>query len=72
MNEHKCTYYRMFMNKNDRTQPLFMFVCITYQMEILVRVSSLIKQTNINELPTERFTNYSSNVRFVYSPIDWR
>ncbi|MFS7996016.1 hypothetical protein Hanom_Chr12g01124901 [Helianthus anomalus] len=45
-----------------------MFVHLTNQKEFLVHVCSLIKRTNVNELPAERFTNCSLNVRFVYNP----
>ncbi|MFS7907781.1 hypothetical protein Hanom_Chr01g00075361 [Helianthus anomalus] len=52
-------------------RPLFMFVHLTNRTKLLVHVRSFIKQTNINELPVERFTNGSLNVRFVYSPTLW-
>ncbi|MFS7971040.1 hypothetical protein Hanom_Chr09g00828081 [Helianthus anomalus] len=46
-----------------------MFVHLTNRTKFLVHVvRSFIKRTNINELPTERFTNCSLNVWFVYSP----
>ncbi|MFS8005656.1 hypothetical protein Hanom_Chr13g01239921 [Helianthus anomalus] len=45
-----------------------MFVHLTNRTKNLVHVRSFIKRTNINELPAERFTNCSLNVRFVYSP----
>ncbi|MFS7908662.1 hypothetical protein Hanom_Chr01g00085781 [Helianthus anomalus] len=45
-----------------------MFVHLTNRTKFLVHVRSFIKRTNINELPVEQFTNYSLNVRFVYSP----
>ncbi|MFS7940473.1 hypothetical protein Hanom_Chr05g00464881 [Helianthus anomalus] len=45
-----------------------MFVHLTNRTKFLVHVRSFIKRTNINELPAERFTNCSLNVRFVYSP----
>ncbi|MFS8022784.1 hypothetical protein Hanom_Chr16g01443531 [Helianthus anomalus] len=45
-----------------------MFIHLTNRTKFLVHVRSFIKRTNINELPAERFTNYSLNVRFVYSP----
>ncbi|MFS8014637.1 hypothetical protein Hanom_Chr15g01346851 [Helianthus anomalus] len=45
-----------------------MFVCLTYRTKFLVHVCSFIKRTNINEVPAEWFTNFSLNVRFVYSP----
>ncbi|MFS7967282.1 hypothetical protein Hanom_Chr09g00783951 [Helianthus anomalus] len=38
-------------------------------MEFLVCVRSFNKLTNINELPAERLTNCSLNIRFVYNPI---
>ncbi|MFS7912725.1 hypothetical protein Hanom_Chr02g00133251 [Helianthus anomalus] len=46
-----------------------MFVHLTNRTKFLVHVRSFIKRTNINELPAERLTNCSLNVRFVYSPI---
>ncbi|MFS8012895.1 hypothetical protein Hanom_Chr14g01326381 [Helianthus anomalus] len=48
-----------------------MFVHLTNRTKFLVHVRSYIKQTNIKELPAERFTNCSLNVRFVYSPTNW-
>ncbi|MFS7939708.1 hypothetical protein Hanom_Chr05g00455061 [Helianthus anomalus] len=45
-----------------------MFVHLTNRTKFLVHVRSFIKRTNINELPAERFTNCSLNVRFVYNP----
>ncbi|MFS8018583.1 hypothetical protein Hanom_Chr15g01393721 [Helianthus anomalus] len=68
MNECSRTPYRTFTNTIERTRPLFMFVHLTNRTEFLVHVRSFIKRTNINELPAERFTNCSLNVRFVYSP----
>ncbi|MFS7937384.1 hypothetical protein Hanom_Chr05g00426911 [Helianthus anomalus] len=68
MNERSRTPYRTFTNTIERTRPLFMFVHLTNRTKFLVHVRSFIKQTNINELPAERFTNCSLNVRFVYSP----
>ncbi|MFS7949991.1 hypothetical protein Hanom_Chr06g00578101 [Helianthus anomalus] len=68
MNECSRTPYRTFTNTIERTRPLFMFVHLTNRTEFLVHVHSFIKRTNINELPAERFTNCSLNVRFVYSP----
>ncbi|MFS8013328.1 hypothetical protein Hanom_Chr14g01331601 [Helianthus anomalus] len=68
MNKCSRTPYRTFTNTIERTRPLFMFVHLTNRMEFLVHVRSFIKRTNINELPAERFTNCSLNVRFVYSP----
>ncbi|KAJ0698550.1 putative N-acetyl-gamma-glutamyl-phosphate reductase [Helianthus annuus] len=62
------TPYRTSTNTIERTRPLFMFVHLTNRTEFLVSVRSFIKRTNINELPAERFTNYSLNVRFVYIP----
>ncbi|KAJ0824467.1 hypothetical protein HanRHA438_Chr17g0792731 [Helianthus annuus] len=58
----------MFTNTVERTRPLFMFVHLTNRTKFLVHVRSFVKRTNINELPAERFTNCSLNVRFVYSP----
>ncbi|KAJ0589836.1 hypothetical protein HanIR_Chr04g0190701 [Helianthus annuus] len=60
------------MNTIERTRPLFMFVHLTNRMKFLVHVRSFIKRTNINELPAERFTNCSLNVRFVYSHLKVR
>ncbi|MFS7984595.1 hypothetical protein Hanom_Chr11g00988281 [Helianthus anomalus] len=45
-----------------------MFVHLTNQTKFRVHVRSFIKRTNINELPAERFTNCSLNLRFVYNP----
>ncbi|MFS7916423.1 hypothetical protein Hanom_Chr02g00176951 [Helianthus anomalus] len=56
-------------NAIERTRQLFVFVHLTNQMEFLIHVRSLTKQTNVNELPAKRFMNCSLNVRFVYSPI---
>ncbi|MFS7958789.1 hypothetical protein Hanom_Chr08g00682821 [Helianthus anomalus] len=64
MNECSRTPYRTFTNTIKRTRPLFMFVHLTNR----THVRSFIKQTNINELPAERFTYCSLNARFVYSP----
>ncbi|KAF5766535.1 hypothetical protein HanXRQr2_Chr15g0716461 [Helianthus annuus] len=68
LTECSRTPYRTFMNTIERTRPLFMFVHLTNRTKFLVRVRSFLKRTNINELPAERFTNCSLNVRFVYSP----
>ncbi|MFS7980674.1 hypothetical protein Hanom_Chr10g00942081 [Helianthus anomalus] len=68
MNECSRTPYRTFTNTINRTRHLFMFVHLTNRMKFRVHVRSFIKRTNINELFTERFTNCSLNVRFVYSP----
>ncbi|MFS7906753.1 hypothetical protein Hanom_Chr01g00062911 [Helianthus anomalus] len=46
-----------------------MLVHLTNRTKFLVHVRSFIKRANINELPAERFTNCSLNVRFIYSPI---
>ncbi|MFS7908939.1 hypothetical protein Hanom_Chr01g00088981 [Helianthus anomalus] len=62
------TPYRTFTNTIERTRPMFMFVHLTNRTKFLVHVRSFIKRTSINELPAERFTNCSLNVRFVYSP----
>ncbi|MFS7998526.1 hypothetical protein Hanom_Chr12g01154921 [Helianthus anomalus] len=67
MNECSRTHYRTFTNTIERTRHLFMFIHLTNRTKFLVRVRSFIKQTNVNELPTERFTNCSLNVRFVYN-----
>ncbi|MFS7983964.1 hypothetical protein Hanom_Chr11g00980911 [Helianthus anomalus] len=45
-----------------------MFSHLIKRTEFFVCVLSLIKLTNTNELPAERFTNCSLNVRFVCSP----
>ncbi|MFS8005982.1 hypothetical protein Hanom_Chr13g01243851 [Helianthus anomalus] len=45
-----------------------MFVHLTNRTKFPVHVRSIIKRTNINELPAERFTNCSLNIQFVYSP----
>ncbi|MFS7950028.1 hypothetical protein Hanom_Chr06g00578571 [Helianthus anomalus] len=70
MNECSRTPYRTFTNTTERTRPLFMFVHLTNRTEFLVHVRSFIKRTNKSELPAERFTNCSLNVRFVYSPTN--
>ncbi|MFS7914903.1 hypothetical protein Hanom_Chr02g00159021 [Helianthus anomalus] len=44
-----------------------MFVHLTKQMKFL-SVHLLIKRTNTNELPAERFMNFLLNVWFVCSP----
>ncbi|MFS7888899.1 hypothetical protein Hanom_Chr00s000002g01600461 [Helianthus anomalus] len=62
------TYYRTFTNDIERTRHLFVFVHLTNRTKFLVHVCSLIKRTNVNELPAERFTNCSLNVQFVYDP----
>ncbi|MFS7965986.1 hypothetical protein Hanom_Chr09g00768541 [Helianthus anomalus] len=53
------------MNINERARPLFIFVHLTVRMKFHIRVRSLIKQMNANELPAERFTKCSLNVQFV-------
>ncbi|MFS7890301.1 putative SecY/SEC61-alpha family, SecY domain superfamily protein [Helianthus anomalus] len=65
---------------NERMRSLFMFVHLTRRTKFLVRArsfirtefliyaSSVIKRTNINELPVKWFTNCLLNVRFVCSP----
>ncbi|MFS7983691.1 hypothetical protein Hanom_Chr11g00977491 [Helianthus anomalus] len=45
-----------------------MFVHLTKRTKFLVLVRLFHKRTNTNELLAERFTNYSPNVWFVYSP----
>ncbi|KAJ0798086.1 putative DYW domain-containing protein [Helianthus annuus] len=62
-------FMNTFTNTIERTRPLFMFVHLTNRTNFFVHVRSFIKRTNINELPAERFTNCSLNVRFIYSPI---
>ncbi|MFS8015965.1 hypothetical protein Hanom_Chr15g01362891 [Helianthus anomalus] len=62
MNERRRTYYLTFTNAVERTRHLFMFVHLVNQTEYLLHVCSLTKRTNINELPAERFTNFSLNV----------
>ncbi|MFS7939681.1 hypothetical protein Hanom_Chr05g00454761 [Helianthus anomalus] len=68
INECSRTPYRTFTNTIERTRPLFMFVHLTNRTKFRVHVRSFIKQTNINELHAERFTNCSLNVRFIYNP----
>ncbi|MFS8001484.1 hypothetical protein Hanom_Chr13g01190891 [Helianthus anomalus] len=46
---------------------LFVFFHLTNRTKFLVDVCSLIKRMKVNELPAERFTNSSLNVRFVYN-----
>ncbi|MFS8000140.1 hypothetical protein Hanom_Chr12g01174861 [Helianthus anomalus] len=67
INEHIT---ETFMSINEQTQPLLLFICLSYGSKFLVHVCSFIKQTNINELPVKQFTNCSLNVRFVYSPTN--
>ncbi|KAJ0833926.1 hypothetical protein HanRHA438_Chr16g0738041 [Helianthus annuus] len=62
------TRYQTFTNINERTRPLFTFVHLTKRTKFLVCVRLFNKQTNTNELPTERFTNCLPNVWFVCSP----
>ncbi|MFS7906835.1 hypothetical protein Hanom_Chr01g00063891 [Helianthus anomalus] len=45
-----------------------MFVHLIKRTKFLVRVHLFNKQTNTNELPTERFTKCLLNVWFVCSP----
>ncbi|MFS7902042.1 hypothetical protein Hanom_Chr01g00006621 [Helianthus anomalus] len=52
-------YYRTFTNVVERTRHLFVFVHLVNRTEYLVRVHSLTKRTNINELPTEQFRTFS-------------
>ncbi|MFS7980675.1 hypothetical protein Hanom_Chr10g00942091 [Helianthus anomalus] len=68
MNECSRTSYRTFTNTINRTRPLFMFVHLTNRTKFRVHARSFIKRTDINELLTERFTNCSLNVWFVYNP----
>ncbi|MFS7914536.1 hypothetical protein Hanom_Chr02g00154591 [Helianthus anomalus] len=68
MNERKRTYYRTLTNTVERMRPFFVLAHFLNRTEYLVRVRSLTKRTNINELPAERFAKCSLNVRFVYSP----
>ncbi|MFS8007204.1 hypothetical protein Hanom_Chr14g01258201 [Helianthus anomalus] len=46
-------------------QPLFVFVHLTKQTKFHVCVRLFNKRTNTNELPVERFTNYSPNISFI-------
>ncbi|MFS8022420.1 hypothetical protein Hanom_Chr16g01439261 [Helianthus anomalus] len=46
-----------------------MLVRLTKQMKFLVYVCSFIKWTNTNELPAERYTNYSLNISLICNPI---
>ncbi|MFS7940823.1 hypothetical protein Hanom_Chr05g00468851 [Helianthus anomalus] len=59
-NKHKGTCYQKFMNINERTLPLFMFVQLTKRTKILVRVHLLLKrtQTNFPQTIHERFTEH--------------
>ncbi|MFS7921450.1 hypothetical protein Hanom_Chr03g00236891 [Helianthus anomalus] len=59
------------MNAIERPRQLFVFIHLTNPTEFLVHVRSLTKETNVNELLAERFTNCLLNVRLVYSP-DYR
>ncbi|KAF5814276.1 hypothetical protein HanXRQr2_Chr03g0109221 [Helianthus annuus] len=63
---------RMNVNKHitewSRTQSNNLFVHLVNRTKYLVRVRSFAKRTNIHELPVERFTNCSLNVRFAYNP----
>ncbi|MFS7966370.1 hypothetical protein Hanom_Chr09g00772941 [Helianthus anomalus] len=68
INECSRTHYRTFTNAIERTRHLLMFVHLTNRTKFLVHVRSLIKRTNINEFPAERFMNCSRNARFVYNP----
>ncbi|MFS7942949.1 hypothetical protein Hanom_Chr06g00494481 [Helianthus anomalus] len=68
MNQCSRTHYRTFTNAIERTRHLFMVVHLTNRTKFLVLVCSLIKRTNVNELPAEWFTNYSLNVQFLYNP----
>ncbi|MFS7945050.1 hypothetical protein Hanom_Chr06g00519421 [Helianthus anomalus] len=67
MNECSRTPYRAFTNTTEQTRHLFMFVHLTNRTKFLVHILSFIKQTDINELPAERFKNCSLNVQFIYS-----
>lgn len=44
-----------------------MFVCLTSWEKFLVHVRSYCKQTNINELSSEWYTNCLLSICFVYS-----
>ncbi|KAJ0790995.1 putative protein kinase RLK-Pelle-RLCK-VIIa-2 family [Helianthus annuus] len=72
MNECSRTHHRTFTNAIERTRQLFVFVHLTNQTEFLVHVRSLTKRTNVNKLPTERFTNvtFSSFTALLISTVD--
>ncbi|MFS7915373.1 hypothetical protein Hanom_Chr02g00164551 [Helianthus anomalus] len=69
MNERSRTCYRTFTNAIERTILMFMFVHLTNRTKFFVHVRSFIKQTNVNRLSVEMFTNRSLNIQFVYNPI---
>ncbi|MFS7977578.1 hypothetical protein Hanom_Chr10g00905621 [Helianthus anomalus] len=69
MIECSRTRYRTFVNAIERTRQLFVFIHLANRTEFFIHVRSLTTRTNVNELPAERFTNCSLNVRFVYSLI---
>ncbi|MFS8028634.1 hypothetical protein Hanom_Chr16g01512791 [Helianthus anomalus] len=68
MNECSQARFRTFIKTIERMRHLFVFFHITNRTKFPVNVRLFIKRTNINELPTELFTNCSLNVRFVDNP----
>ncbi|MFS8027236.1 hypothetical protein Hanom_Chr16g01496191 [Helianthus anomalus] len=57
------------VHEHNRTNETSVHVrSLTNRTKFLAHFRSFIKRTNINELPAERFTNCSVNIRFVYSP----
>ncbi|MFS7920187.1 hypothetical protein Hanom_Chr03g00221471 [Helianthus anomalus] len=68
-NQTQRTRYRTFMNINERTRLLFMFVRLNKRIKFLVHVRLFNKRTNTNELSAKRFMNCSPNVWFICSPI---
>ncbi|MFS8017942.1 hypothetical protein Hanom_Chr15g01386271 [Helianthus anomalus] len=45
-----------------------MFVYLTNRTKFLFHFRPFIERTSVSELPFERFTNCSLNIRFFYSP----
>ncbi|MFS7949540.1 hypothetical protein Hanom_Chr06g00572801 [Helianthus anomalus] len=68
MKECSRTYYRTFTTAIERTRRMFVFIHLTNRTKFLVHIRSLIRRTNVNELPTKSFMNCSVNVRFVPIP----
>ncbi|MFS7939757.1 hypothetical protein Hanom_Chr05g00455671 [Helianthus anomalus] len=58
----------MFVDAIERMRDMFVFIHLTNRTKFLFHVYSSIKQTDINELPAEWFTNCSLKVMFIYSP----
>ncbi|MFS7972034.1 hypothetical protein Hanom_Chr09g00839881 [Helianthus anomalus] len=61
MNECSRTHYQTFTNTIEQTRHMFMFIHLTNLTKFLIHVCSFIKQKNVNQLPTECFTNCSLN-----------